>query len=175
MNTRLLIAWAAALALLTGCDPADDLSSPQEQALAEEAPAPVESAQQKAMREAIEQARREVDVLLAALAEDGTGQRSIEVKVMVSDPATGVSESLPMREVTYSEGKLHGRLASPPLLLGELYKEGDACSVAPDQLIDWHIIEDGKMRGGYTLRVLRASMTPEDRKALDEELGVTFE
>lgn len=175
MTTRPWLIVLAAAFLAVGCEPEnayDDLPVEEDELAAPEL---VETPEQAAMRRAIEQARDTVQVLLNALNEPETGPRIIEVKVLVRDEATGVTEALPLRNITYADGQIRGVIDAQPLLLGDAYKVGDPYTVAPKDIIDWYIIQNKTIRGGYTLRVLRERMKPEDRNAFDEEMGVTFD
>lgn len=39
-----------------------------------------------------------------------------------------------------------------------------------EELSDWIIIDDGRLIGGYTIRVFRDKMSPEDRAKLDANM-----
>lgn len=174
MIKRITTGVAVALLLVSlGCDDAQELPGVEEAAILKEAQF-VESPQQKANREAVEKARATVGELIAVLEGEADKPRIIEVKVLARDEATGQSEPLPLRDVTYADGKLHGKIDSMPLQLTN-YKMDELYSVAPQDIYDWYIIEGKTIRGGYTLRVLRDQMSPEDRRSYDDVLGVTFE
>jgi uncharacterized protein YegJ (DUF2314 family) len=52
---------------------------------------------------------------------------------------------------------------------------GDTVLVTKNKLSDWLYAENGVLRGGYTIRVIRKQMTPEERKSFDEEFGLKIE
>lgn len=52
---------------------------------------------------------------------------------------------------------------------------GQRVSVSTEEISDWFVIRDGVLRGGYTIRVLRDRMSPEEQRALDESIGATPE
>jgi uncharacterized protein YegJ (DUF2314 family) len=37
-----------------------------------------------------------------------------------------------------------------------------------NEIYDWMIVDDGKLVGGYSLRVIRAKMGPEQQRKFDE-------
>jgi uncharacterized protein YegJ (DUF2314 family) len=41
---------------------------------------------------------------------------------------------------------------------------GDRVHVTPKELSDWMYIEDGVLKGGYTIRVLHYQSSPEEQK-----------
>ena len=49
-----------------------------------------------------------------------------------------------------------------PTFIKEL-KIGERESVNPDEVIDWSYVEDGRLVGGYTIRVLYSELTPAER------------
>lgn len=58
----------------------------------------------------------------------------------------------------------------PPELTG--YAPGDAVLVPPADVRDWTVNDDGDLYGGYTLRLHRASLPPEEHAGFDQALGV---
>ncbi len=51
-------------------------------------------------------------------------------------------------------------------------KLGDRVSVEPAKISDWMFVENGKLVGGYTLRVLRENLSAGERAEFDK--GVPF-
>ena len=48
---------------------------------------------------------------------------------------------------------------------------GQAVTVTPEELSDWMYIRDGMLHGGYTLRVTLSEYPPEERAAMEREMG----
>jgi uncharacterized protein YegJ (DUF2314 family) len=46
---------------------------------------------------------------------------------------------------------------------------GDRVSVNPNEISDWAFVENGRLVGGYTIRVLYTELSPEGRQALEKE------
>lgn len=49
---------------------------------------------------------------------------------------------------------------------------GDVLLVPPADVRDWVVNDDGDLFGGYTLRLTRAALPPEEQAAYDQSLGV---
>jgi uncharacterized protein YegJ (DUF2314 family) len=54
-------------------------------------------------------------------------------------------------------------------------KVGDTIQIENENISDWMYIENQKLRGGYTIRLLRNRMTEEERKQFDAENGLIIE
>jgi uncharacterized protein YegJ (DUF2314 family) len=76
-------------------------------------------------------------------------------------------------EVTYSDGAFRGNMGDdiPSLKL----EAGEKITVREEDILDWMIVEDGKLIGGYTIRLAVQRMTPEDREGFLETLDYTIE
>ncbi|MDL2303665.1 DUF2314 domain-containing protein, partial [Dysgonomonas sp. OttesenSCG-928-D17] len=70
-----------------------------------------------------------------------------------------------------------GILDNEPLDKNIGYKYGDTVIVDPQQVSDWLYIDaqTGLTHGGYTFKVIRNRMSPEERAAFDAESGLKFE
>ena len=54
-------------------------------------------------------------------------------------------------------------------------KNGDSEEVEPSKISDWMFVDEGKLVGGYTLRVLRDSMSPAERAEFDKSVDFVVE
>jgi len=74
--------------------------------------------------------------------------------------------------VTYNDGLFHGSMGDDIPSL-RLYL-GDDVEVKPKDVLDWMIVEDGKLIGGYTIRLAYKRMPPHEKqnflKTLDYSL-----
>jgi uncharacterized protein YegJ (DUF2314 family) len=50
-------------------------------------------------------------------------------------------------------------------------KVGDTVQISNDNISDWMYVDGIKLRGGYTIRLLRKRMTETERKQFDAENG----
>jgi uncharacterized protein YegJ (DUF2314 family) len=52
---------------------------------------------------------------------------------------------------------------------------GEEVRVDPEKISDWMYVDNGVLRGGFTLRVLRSRMSPQEREQFDSEIGFGIE
>ena len=161
------LAAPAAAILLTGCgreEPAGTLAPPD--------PDPIVQADDPEMEAAVREARRNVYVLTSALQGAGERPRAVSVKVAVKDG--DAVETLTLTDVHLENGNLVGRIDDPPMRVQNV-QMGQQYSVVPHEVVDWFIIRGDQMQGGYTFRVMRSRLDPEQRAELDSALGVHFD
>jgi len=75
--------------------------------------------------------------------------------------------------VTYNDGLFHGSMGDDIPSL-RLYF-GDDVEVNPEDILDWMIVEDGKLIGGYTIRLAYKHMTPEEKENFLETLDYSLD
>ncbi|WP_371311664.1 DUF2314 domain-containing protein, partial [Flavobacterium circumlabens] len=68
-----------------------------------------------------------------------------------------------LTDVQYKNGKYSGILDNEPEYITE-YKIGEKIEVDNSKISDWMYIENGKLFGGYTMKLLRARMTEAERE-----------
>ncbi|MGC3991527.1 MAG: DUF2314 domain-containing protein [Chthoniobacteraceae bacterium] len=78
-------------------------------------------------------------------------------------------EHIWVSNLSYDGKLLHGTIGDDPVNIPHL-KLGDPVSFPPDELSDWMYLEDGKIVGGYTIRVLRKRMSPQDATDFDQNM-----
>lgn len=81
----------------------------------------------------------------------------------------GQREHIWISQLTYDGTLLHGIVSNDPLYVSHL-KIDDFVSFHPMELTDWMYFEDGKVVGGYTIRVLRKRMNAEDVTEFDRQM-----
>lgn len=122
------------------------------------------------MSAAIAHAVETKEAFLQALAAPKPNQRDFSVK---RPYATGGGdterEHIWISSLSYDGKLLHGTINDDPVNIPHL-KLGDAASFSPSELTDWMYLEDGKVVGGYTIRVLRKRMSAEERAEMDKHL-----
>lgn len=124
------------------------------------------------MVEATAKARATAAEFAKALAAPHPNQSRFAVKVPVTDGK--VTEYMWLADVALDGTKFTGRLANVPnAVTGVKVGETLACDTA--QLSDWMYVDDGKLVGGFTLRVLRETVSPESRERLDRQMGFRVE
>jgi uncharacterized protein YegJ (DUF2314 family) len=118
------------------------------------------------MRRAVRQARRTVGVFIRALQKPKPGEHDFEVKKPFRQ-GDGF-EHLWLSDVTFSGNRFHGYVDNRPVKIKGL-KMGDRVSVNPNEISDWAFVENGRLIGGYTIRVMYAELPPDQKAALEKE------
>lgn len=83
-------------------------------------------------------------------------------------------EHIWVSKIELKDDKYFGVIDNLPTLVKNV-KVGDTIQIANDNISDWMYIEDKKLRGGYTIRLLRNRMTEPERKKFDEQNGLIIE
>ncbi len=120
------------------------------------------------MAEATRKARETVGVFVDALAENAPGCSRFSVKVGIEDGED--AEHFWLNDVRYAEGTFKGTIANDPVHVQSV-QFGQAIEVSRDEISDWMYIEDGKLVGGYSIRVMLATLSPEQRSEFDATAG----
>jgi uncharacterized protein YegJ (DUF2314 family) len=116
-----------------------------------------------AMNSAMTNARQTLPSFLQALKDPKPNQKGFTIKRGFEEG--GPKEHIWVAEVTYDGKVFHGKLANVPVDIKRL-KLGDPVTVTPDELSDWMYMEDGKIVGGYTVRVLYGRASPAEKKEM---------
>lgn len=118
------------------------------------------------MRSAVHQARATVDTFIAALQHPAARQHDFEVKKKFVQGDN--VEHIWLSDVTYSGHRFHGYVDNHPRTIKGL-KLGERVSVNPDEITDWAYIDNGKLVGGYTIRVLCEGCDPATKARIERE------
>jgi uncharacterized protein YegJ (DUF2314 family) len=113
-------------------------------------------------------ARRFFDALASPAAEGRT--TSFLLKVAFSEG--GEVEHIWLADLDFSSPQPTGVVANEPTLRGMRFMERVGFELA--RVTDWMYVEDGRLVGGYTTRLLRDRMTREQREAFDAEAPYRF-
>lgn len=122
------------------------------------------------MNAAILQANETLDDFKKGLLDPTADSHALKVKF---SNEKGI-EHMWIGDIVYKDGQYSGILNNEPEYITE-YKSGDKIEVDASKISDWMYLVNGKLHGGYTLRVLRDRMTEEERKQLDEESEMQFD
>lgn len=117
------------------------------------------------MTAAIKDARASVSKFQAALGTRKLNQTGFAVKMAFTDGE--MTEHFWLDQVRWDGTKYHGVVNNDPEKVSNV-KLGQEASVAPEDISDWMYVENGKLVGGYTIRALRAAMSPKERAEFDE-------
>jgi uncharacterized protein YegJ (DUF2314 family) len=121
---------------------------------------------------AITQAKSTFGTFSGALNTDGADRDAFAVKIAFEADADSGSESehIWLSDVRVSGDKITGLINNEPEYIARL-SMGDEVTVDVADLSDWYYIQDGKMIGGYSIRVFRDRMSAEERAQFDSGLG----
>lgn len=125
-----------------------------------------------AMKRAVHQARRTVGVFIQALVRPVAGERDFEVKKPFVQG--DVVEHLWLSDVSFSGNRFHGYVDNRPRKIKGL-KMGARVSVNPNEISDWAYVDNGRLIGGYTIRVLYSELSAKDKAALAKEARFRIE
>jgi uncharacterized protein YegJ (DUF2314 family) len=125
-----------------------------------------------AMKRAVHQARRTVGVFIQSVRHPAAGQHDFQVKKPFRQG--DVMEHLWLSDVSFKGNRFHGKLDNRPRKIKGI-KMGDRVSVNPNEITDWAFVENGRLVGGYTVRLLYAELSPERRKELESEARFRIE
>jgi len=126
----------------------------------------------KEMNGAIDQSRKSVQQFIAALQSPTASQSAFSVKKRFDQGKKG--EHIWLTDVTFDGKNFHGKVGNDPEEVNNV-KFGDDAVVGQDEISDWMFIDNGKLVGGYTLRVLYSRMKPQEQKDFLKDVPFTFE
>lgn len=124
------------------------------------------------MNSAMEQARASVITFITSLQNPGQNQTYFSVKAKIVDGEH--SEHIWLYDVSYDSNQFLGKIGNNPLNVKNV-SLGDEIALIPSEISDWMIVENNRLIGGYTLRVLRDRLSGEDREKFDESLPFTID
>jgi uncharacterized protein YegJ (DUF2314 family) len=125
-----------------------------------------------AMRSAVKEARKTVKNFINALQHPGPGQQDFEVKkpfIQGSDV-----EHIWLSDVKFINHHFEGRIDNQPRKITGV-KLGQIVSVEPKDISDWLYIDNGKLVGGYTVRVHYSELSPEQKQVFDRQADFKIE
>lgn len=124
----------------------------------------------KEMNEAILEANQTLSNFNSALINKEIEVKSLKVKF---ENQTDV-EHIWLSNVEFKDGKYSGILDDEPEYIKD-HKLGDLINVDNKDISDWMYIENGKLFGGYTIRVLRNRMSDSEKEQFDAESGMEID
>ncbi len=119
------------------------------------------------MNGAMEKARSSVGEFITALKSPQAGQTEFTVKMAFSDGSN--TEHMWLAPVTFDGETFHGPVSNDPASVGNV-RMGQRAEVSPTKISDWMYLDQGKVVGGYTLRVLRDTLSPKERVEFDKSV-----
>lgn len=119
------------------------------------------------MNAAMEKARSTVNTFIAALRSRKAGRSAFSVKTAFSDGDN--VEHMWLTQVNYDGKSFHGTVNNEPQKVNNV-RMGQRASVERSRISDWMFVENRRLVGGYTLRVLRDAMPDSERAEFDQSV-----
>lgn len=123
---------------------------------------------QAEMKVAIEQARATLPAFLERARHPQPGDEAFNIKVKLTD--SGGTEHLWINELQLDHEPYTGKITMDAEILRNV-RSGMLCKFTLDEVSDWMYMENGKMQGNFTLRVLMKSMPKEEADAMKAKIG----
>jgi uncharacterized protein YegJ (DUF2314 family) len=113
------------------------------------------------MEAAFQQARDTLDSFIQKIATSHPDRTLVAVKVRFVLPDSS-SQDMWVDQISYQDGSFRGTMGDdiPSLKLSI----DDKITIASKDIVDWMIVEDGKLIGGYTIRLAFQRMSPEQKE-----------
>jgi uncharacterized protein YegJ (DUF2314 family) len=121
---------------------------------------------------AIQQARDSLDKFIELISTPFADRTFVAVKVRFFPPDS-LPQDIWVDNVTYTDGVFRGSMGDDiPSLKLEL---GKKITVEEKDIIDWMIVQDGKLIGGYTIRLAVKRMSPTERERFLQTLDYSID
>ena len=172
-----------AMVVVVGCGKADppvikaeldDRELPVISAEPDDRELPVISAERddRELQKATDDARQTVDQFIVALQNPKPSHSylGLKAKFVEGDEV----EFMWLSDVTYENDTYVGTVANNPVKLRNV-KIMDRQEVSRNEIQDWMIVDDGRLVGGYSLRVLAKRMSAEERTEMEIHMGFTLD
>jgi len=164
---RTLIAGLALAATLFAAAPA--LSQDDVNSRSKDDPVVYFAPDDKAMNAAMAEAKTTLSHFWLLLGSDEIVAETGSVKIAFPVKGGG-KEYMWVGELRRDKGVIRGVLNNTPEMdVG--VREGDAVVVKPEDVVDWIYVRNGKMYGGYTIRVMLKDLPPARAQEMDELLS----
>lgn len=124
------------------------------------------------MQAAVQEARDSLHVFIQKIQTPHPDRTFVAVKVRFSPPDES-AQDIWVDEVTYSNGVFRGSMGDdiPSLKL----RMGEKVKIEKEDIVDWMIVEDGRLIGGYTIRLAVQRMSPEEKERFLKTLDYSLE
>jgi uncharacterized protein YegJ (DUF2314 family) len=124
------------------------------------------------MNEAVRKSRATFTQFTTAFDNRSQGQSLFSIKMPFATDYG--AEHIWVSDLSKQDGKLYGKIDNLPTDVTSV-KLGQTIEIEPSKISDWFYIDNGKLVGGYTIKVIRSRMSPKEKKHFDKQLGATIE
>ena len=124
------------------------------------------------METAFQQARDSLDSFIEKIGTPHPNRTLVAVKVRFVLPDSSTLD-LWVDHISYANGSFHGTMGDdiPTLKLSV----DDKVTIKRADIVDWMMVEDGKLVGGSTIRLAYQRMSPEEKQRFLETINYTIE
>ena len=119
---------------------------------------------------AIEEAQRTLEEFFDAYSAPKDNQEAFLLKVLFENE--GDAEHIWMADIDASVFLIEGTVANEPNLDNLNFM--DRTTFHPSKITDWMYVEDGYLVGGYTIQVIRSSLSPDEKLEYDKNAPYKF-
>lgn len=124
------------------------------------------------MEQAITRARSELPAFIETLQKPGELQVNFSIKAKFTEGDE--DEMLWITPTGYDNNTFHGTVETEPLYLKNI-QAGQSVEVPAENVADWMYVEEGRLIGGYTIRVTRSRLSGQELEDFDRAWGFRFD
>lgn len=124
------------------------------------------------MESAFAEARATLDEFITQIATPNPTREFVALKVrfMLPDVST---QDIWCDDVAYEDGEFTGNMGDDILALRLSF--GERLTISTEDILDWMIVQDGKLIGGFTIRVAYLRMTPAEKEFFLNDAGYSID
>jgi uncharacterized protein YegJ (DUF2314 family) len=126
----------------------------------------------KEMNAAMEKARKSIEDFIRVFLNRQKSQSDFGVKVAIREGKE--VEHFWVAISRFDGNEFDGEIGNTPMVV-KTVKTGDKIKVRKDTISDWMYVENNRLVGGYTVRILRNRLSLVQRKALDDSVPYKIE
>lgn len=124
------------------------------------------------MNVAVKDAQKSLPEFTNALQSNNANYSNFTLKQRF-DTSDGNGEHIWIGDIVLRNGKYFGFVQNNPVDVKDL-KLGDSVEVINDQISDWMYYDGNKVKGAFTVKVMRKFMSPIEKQEMDSE-GLIYE
>jgi uncharacterized protein YegJ (DUF2314 family) len=124
------------------------------------------------LREASRRAQQSLQSFVDALERPQATQLNHAVKATFQDGKD--SEAIWLTALRFDGKEFHGTVSNEPVHLKNVHL-GSKVSIEAAKVNDWMMVDNGRLVGGYTIRVVRENLPPDDRKRFEQTVPFMFD
>lgn len=125
------------------------------------------------MISAIEKARMSFADFVVAFKSDSSNYDNFAIKIPLETNDNSL-EHIWLSQIEIVNNEYYGIIDNLPVNVKDKYI-GSRLQINPNTISDWMYLDNGKLRGGYTILLLRSYMSVIERIEFDKECGFIFE